>query len=283
MSDLQWAADLEKLIGLINRTADVAAPLDLNPFSIRAGITDDRFFHDRERERRSLRDYVRNRQNCQLVGPRRIGKSSLLRYVERHARDWVAASRVAYLDLQDPRCYTLKGWLREVADGLGVAATPMTLVELTEGIEDLMGTGVHPVLCLDEFGEMASRSNEFPREVFLTLRSVGQRGMSIVTASPKRLSQLTNPRDDTSPFFNTFPVLSVSTFTREDARAYVDKDRPGVPAFTETEKERILEFAEGYPLALQCASYHVLDGRESGGDTATALRFAREECGEFRA
>ena len=101
ISDAQWDRDIEELIRIVDRTTEVAAPSEVNPFGIRASIADDVFFHDRERERRRLRDYVRNRQNCQMVGPRRIGKSSLLRYVERHAIEWAQASRVAYLDLQE--------------------------------------------------------------------------------------------------------------------------------------------------------------------------------------
>jgi len=54
-----------------------------------------------------------------------------------------------------------------------------------------------------------------------------------------------------------------------------------VPEFTETERERILEFAGGHPLALQCACYHVLNGRESQDDLGTALKLAREDFSEF--
>jgi hypothetical protein len=280
MSDVQWNRDFEELVRLIDQRASVVVPVEMNPFSIRAGITDDRFFHDRNRERRMLRDYIQHRQNCQLVGERRIGKSSLLRYVERHACDWAPGSRVAYLDLQDPRCYTLSGWLKEIGEGLRLQSIPENLVDLAEGIEDLMAA-VQPILCLDEFGEMTRRPAEFTREVFLTLRSFGQRGMSIVTASTKRLSELTNPQDSSSPFFNTFPVLPVKRFTNVDARAYVEQSRADVPEFTETERERILEFAGGHPLALQCACYHVLNGRESQDDLGTALKLAREDFSEF--
>ena len=73
----------------------------------------------------------------------------------------------------------------------------------------------------------------------------------------------------------------MSKFSPEDARAYVDQERPDVPVFTESEKARILEFADGHPLGLQCACYHVLAGRQSRDELANALRVAREECDEF--
>jgi hypothetical protein len=281
MSDQRWEHDFEGLIRLLNRAGVVAAEptRPVNPFSIRAGIRDDAFFHDRKLELGMLRDYLRSRQNCQLVGPRRIGKSSVLLFIQRHCADWCPTARVAYLDLQDPRCFTLRGWLGEVAHGFRLPQTPETLPDLMEAAEDLLETGVQPVLCLDEFGEMARRHQEFPREVFLTLRACGQRGMSILTAAPQRLSELTDPRDDTSPFFNTFPVLPLRAYAPADARAYVEQRRPGVPDFTGQEAERILEFAQGHPLALQAACYHVLVARESGENLAAALARAREDCG----
>jgi hypothetical protein len=280
MSDHRWEHDFD---GLVRRIAEIC-PMEvttvagINPFSSRGGIRDDIFFHDRDLERRMLRDFLRGKQNCQLVGPRRIGKSSMLRFVQRHCTEWCPTARLAYLDLQDPRCFTLAGWLKEVAHGLRLGRVPATLSELMEGIDDLLMVDIQPVLCLDEFGEMAQRTQEFSREVFLTLRACGQRGMSILTASPKRLSEFTNPRDDTSPFFNTFPVLPLRTFTPANARAYVDQSRPDIPSFTEREKERILEFAQGHPLALQCACFYILAARESGEDIAAALARAAEDC-----
>ena len=74
-----------------------------------------------------------------------------------------------------------------VAFNVSATATA-TLSELMEEVEDLIEKGVRPVLCLDEFGEMGEYPQEFPRELFLTLRACGQRGMSILTAAPKRLS-----------------------------------------------------------------------------------------------
>jgi TIR domain len=281
ISDQRWEHDFEGLVSLLNQVGVVAAEptRPVNPFSIRAGVRDDAFFHDRKVELGMLRDYLRSRQNCQLVGPRRIGKSSVLLFIQRHCTDWCPTARVAYLDLQDPRCFTLKGWLREVAQGFRLSQTPETLSDLMEAADDLLATSVQPVLCLDEFGEIARRHQEFPNEVVLTLRSLGQRGMSILTAAPKRLSELTDPHDDTSQFFNIFPVLPLRPYAPADARAFVEQQRPDVPDFTEHERERILEFAQGHPLALQAACYHVLVARESGETLAAALARAREDCG----
>jgi TIR domain len=283
ISDQRWESDFESLIEIVDRFASPAdAPvLDVNPFGVRAAIRDDAHFFDRLQERTTLRDYLRVRQNCQLVGPRRIGKSSLLLFIQRHSDQWGPTASVAWIDLQDPRCYTLKGWLREVAEGFRLPGPVGTLSDLMEGVEDMIAAGAHPILCLDEFGEMARRHSEFTRETFLTLRACGQRGMSILTAAPKRLSELTDPNDDTSPFFNTFPILRVPAFSKVDSQAFVDLVRPGTPQFAETEKERILEFAQGQPLALQSACYHVVSARRTGEPIREALNRAAEDCGRI--
>lgn len=273
--------DVDRLLRALSARAPGLLPPapQANPFFIRGGIRQDEDFHGRRHELNILRDYLRGRQNCQLVGHRRIGKSTLLLFAQRHCLEWSSRARVAYLDLQDPRCYTLAGWLREVGHGLKLASTPASLTDLMDAVDDLIDQGEHPVLLLDEFGEMTRRAQEFPRELFLTLRACGQRGASILTAAPKKLSELTDPRDDTSPFFNTFPVLHVSQFSSAEAEAFVSKPRTPAVAFPEREKERILEFAKGHPLALQTACYHVLNARYFGEDLALAIARARADCG----
>jgi TIR domain len=280
MTDPRWEEDFERLVQVVSRIVPASAlpTVEVNPYSMRTGIRDDAFFYNRERERRTLRDYLRGAQNCQLLGPHRIGKSSVLLFVQRHCLDWCPSARAAYLDLHDPRCHTFAGWLNEISNGFKLQPPPRTLSELMEAIEDLVAEDVQPILLLDEFSEMTRRANEFSREVYLTLRACGQRGMSIITAARKRLSDLTDPRDDSSSFFNIFPVLRIREFSTIDARKYVELERAGVPAFTVTETERILEFAQCHPLALQTACFHVLAARESGEGLQEALLRAREDC-----
>ena len=79
-----------------------------NPFW-HSGITEAKDFFGRDREQRTLRDHLHGRQNCQIVGSRRIGKTSLLRQIERVASDWDRNAVVAYLDMQEARCSTLSG------------------------------------------------------------------------------------------------------------------------------------------------------------------------------
>ncbi|MFL6209921.1 MAG: adenylate/guanylate cyclase domain-containing protein [Pyrinomonadaceae bacterium] len=248
-----------------------------NPFIWRGGITAAADFFDREPEQRTLRAYLHGRQNCQIVGPRRIGKTSLLRQVERAAAGWDAQTVVAYLDLQDPRCYTLAGWLTLAARQCHWSTPAATLTDFAECVEAALAQGLRPVLCLDEFEELTTRRAEFTRDFFLTLRACAQQGLSIVTASQRPLSELTDHGDPTSPFYNTFPLLRLGPFRPADAQDFVNFHRPGTPAFTPDERTTILEFAKGHPLALQVACFHVLEAKQTGDSLTAALRQASDD------
>jgi class 3 adenylate cyclase len=249
----------------IYRLAEWLAPIEStpNPFIWRAGITKAEDFFDRDAEQRTLRAYLRGRQNCQLVGPRRIGKTSLLLHVERSAAVWERSALVAYMDLQDPRCYTLRGWLAYAARQFAWTPAPLSLAEFAEAAEKTLDEGRHPVLCLDEFEHLSKRREEFTHDFFMTLRSCGQRGLSIVTSSQHPLHELTDTNDPTSPFYNTFPLLRLGPFARADAEDFINTYRPGVPPFNAEERAAILDFAKGHPLALQVACFNLLESKET--------------------
>src|SRR5262249_19739570 len=181
-------------------------------------------------------DFLHKRQNCQIVGPRRIGKTSLLRQVERVTGCWEPAAVVAWLDLQAPYCFTLSGWLRRVGRQFGWPTPPAGLTAFAEGVEEMLDQGRRPVLCLDEFEELTHHPAEFTRDFFLTLRACGQQGLSILTASARPLSELTDPTDSVSPFYNTFPLIRLGSFSATDAAAFVSISRPIVPPFTSEEQ-----------------------------------------------
>jgi uncharacterized protein len=247
-----------------------------NPFIWRGGITRAKDFFNREAQQRTLHAYLHGRQNCQVVGQRRIGKTSLLRQIER-ASAWERSAVAAYLDLQNPRCFTLSGWLTSAARQLQWPTTPTTLTEFADRVGEAVSHERRTVLCLDEFEELTMRRSEFTRDFFLTLRSCAQIGLSIVTASRRPLSELTERGDPSSPFYNTFPVVRLGPFNPEDAHDFVSLHRHGVSAFTLEERTTVLDFAKGHPLALQVVCFHILEAKQDGKTLAEALRKAADD------
>jgi hypothetical protein len=248
-----------------------------NPFIWRDGVTDANDFFNRANEQRILRAYLYGRQNCQIVDSSRHGKTALLQQLKRNASKWLEATIVAYLDLQDSRCRTLSGWLDLTSKQFGWANRVANLDDFTERVEEIITEGARLVLCLDNFEALTLRRTEFTHEFFLALRACGQLGMSIITASREPLSTLVFFDELTSPFYNTFPILRLGSFTSTDAEKFVDSYRPSVPKFMPEEREAILTFAKGHPLALQIACFHVLDAKESLLSLISAIEYAAND------
>lgn len=247
-----------------------------NPFIWRSGIARAEDFFNRESEQRALRAYLVGRQNCQVVGPRRIGKTSLLRQVENAAPKWADELSVAYIDLQDPRCFTLKGLLAVISSQFKWPAPATSLTEFADRVQVALSNVPRLVLCLDEFEVLSERPHEFTADFFLTLRACAQRGMSVVTASRRPLSEISDRSDPTSPFYNTFPLLRLGPFAEADAEDFVNVYRAGVPPFRPEVRRAILAFAKGHPLALQVACFNALEVKE-GESLTDAMKKAADE------
>jgi len=197
-------------------------------------------------------------QSFSVVGPRRIGKSSLLYYVsQRYARYLhdAAPYRFAYIELQDARCHTLAGLLDEILKQLGakrLGGHALPLVEFQEAIRALKADGILPVVCLDEFEELTYHRDQFTFECYESWRFLmNQHALAFITASKVPLMDLAQTLGYTSPFFNIFTHLTLGEFTDDEARELIARgagcDRP----FTPREQETLLHLAGRHPYKLQ--------------------------------
>jgi NTE family protein len=250
---------------------------DDNPFNFVGRVNRVEDFFDRDYERESLRSYLSNGMCCQIVGPRRIGKSSLLYHLPGFAREWGMELAVAYLDLLIPRSRTIKGLLEMIGEQWRCAAPLRSLTDLEEQVNAINARGSRPVLCLDGFDELARRPEEFTSDFFLDLRGLAQQGMVILTTARNPLCDLVPGHTPASPFFNIFPILRLGPFSESDAEDFVTLRRAGAQPFTPEEKRAILEFAKGYPAALQIACFHVLQAKRIGAHLSDAMARAEDE------
>lgn len=83
-----------------------------NPFFNRGTITDTNYFFGRKTELRTIFSRISNLQSCDVFGPRKIGKSSLLYYIFNNAQNILGNDfKIAYIDLQDARYQTINDFL----------------------------------------------------------------------------------------------------------------------------------------------------------------------------
>jgi hypothetical protein len=255
------------------------APTDSrrNPFIWRGGITTAEEFFGRGTEQQMIRNCLRDRQNCQIVGPRRIGKTSLLRQIERSMEEWEGTEAVtAYVDLRSPRSFTLDGWLEQIGRQLNCATTLRSLADFLAAIQSILASGNHPILLLDEFEELTLRPTEFTSDFFLSLRSSGLLGLSIITTSQKGIDEMSGPSDTAFEYFKTFAPVPLTGFSYTNVEDFLHIDREGMDQFKPDERKAIQDFAQGHPLDLQIASFQVLEAKRRGESLSAAIRRAND-------
>lgn len=153
-------------------------------------------------------------QSISIVGERRMGKSSLLRYVKSRAADLFATNLkmlIISLDLTRGYCHTRTGLMRYLRRELTKAwrepwppADDGDLGAFDFALEDLQSDGIRLLLCLDEVENLTQRAAEF-NNVLEDWRACGSMGqLAMITASAQPLADLCATGGLTSPFYNIF-------------------------------------------------------------------------------
>jgi AAA+ ATPase superfamily predicted ATPase len=212
-------------------------------------------------------------QSVSVVGPRRIGKSSLLFYISSaYSRFLMQPTnyRFAYINLQDAECKRCEGLLRRILKGLQITPLPsgrLSLPRFQEVIFRLKNDHLYPVICLDEFEELLDRQGEFTNDLYDSWRHlINENVLAFVTASKVTLNELAANNQFTSPFFNIFTLLSLSKFSDEEALELTDRgytcDRP----FSRSERDLVWDLGEDHPYKIQLAGSLVYLAKANGAN-----------------
>ncbi len=257
-----------------------------NPFFQRGPIRDPRFFWNRDEEMRQARDLLARGQSVSIVGPRRIGKSSLLLQlgngIHRNLVDahWIYFNCEAWSTAPPS---TLYGLLAQAiaADGVtlpGITHTPTMQLEYRVFREALLSATPPPdclILLLDEFESLAMNPH-LGADFFSGLRALATSGRVIfVTASTRSLGWLTfaEPSALSSPFFNIFAQINLHPFAVADAAAMLRHfSQQAAAAFAESTVGFILELAGPHPFFLQIAAYIAFEQMDRDGNLTVAAR-----------
>ncbi len=254
-----------------------------NPYISRGPVRNPDMFFDREHELQEIAAFIRGNQSVSIVGPRKIGKTSLLFQLLR-PETWQSLSLgdqilFVYLD-----CEVL-GDL-EINDIFGEFANEMeaTLEERSlepeptlecviqkpsrmlweRALRRLNQRGLRVVIILDEFERLSTNQN-LDVNFFNALRSAaGRYQLAFLTASAHPLIQLTYSERSqdilSSPFFNIFAPLFLGLFSEGSARELIQApaQQAGAP-FLDNLTKFIYQLVGGHPLALQVACFHAFD------------------------
>jgi hypothetical protein len=229
----------------------------------------------RESELNLLKLFLSNGTNCQIVGPRGVGKTALVISISRVTVISGQTVKFAYLDLTDAKCHSLRGFLDAIVAAWGIRTPVDSLGDIGPIVQQWRRSNMHPILGLDEFEEIASRPEIFNLDFFLDLRGLSNPlGMTIVSTSEKYLSELLPQYLPTSPFFNSFATLYLGPLSKDAAEDYLIMHQPPTTPLSAQEKQAIIDFSKGYPLRLQLAFSTLVQAKERGEGTEPALRSA---------
>jgi hypothetical protein len=253
-----------------------------NPFYHRGAIRQAEYFCGREAEISQILGLLRNGQSVSLIGPRRIGKSSLLLHLMRpEVRTAVQLhpphALFVHLDCQEFGESSADELYEALLDGLAEAAKEAGLPAQsadTSGsyratdrlLHQISGTGATVVVLLDEF-ELLAANPQLTPYFFARLRGLTTKyGLAYLTASQRPLFNITAEEEIlSSPFFNIFVTLPLGLFPEAEARDMLAQRLAGSVYQFSPELANYLLFLVGpHPFFLHVAGYHAYQALAQG-------------------
>jgi len=241
-----------------------------NPYLNRKMLRDSRSFFGRRREISTIygRIGASRPQSVSIVGERRIGKSSLMYYINDpdNRRAWLRDHErytFIFMDFQEKRSVPLSGFFASLFEALS-QETGTPLDELPEPgyngfkkvCEDFDRRNRKLILLFDEF-ESITKNKNFDPEFFSFLRSAANNyNVAYITSSVKNLQELCYNREiSDSPFFNIFSNLNLSAFSEEEALEFVSQPSRQAGHPLEEHFETVVDLAGYFPfyMAIACS------------------------------
>ncbi|MCX7855985.1 MAG: ATP-binding protein, partial [Anaerolineae bacterium] len=238
-------------------------------------IKDPRLFVGRKEEIRMILSRMEGAQpiSVNIVGERRIGKSSLLYHIFQTYDQRVSQPNryvVVYLSLQSVALWTVDEFHRTVARAFLERPTvqrdpelaealnrqPMTSDAFREAFRQFQRKGLRPVLCLDEFEEFLKYPQEFNDSFYEHLRALtNESAWMLVIASRRPIGGYRREHRLTSGFFNDAHTEWLGEFEEEEAADLVRLPAstvPGAPEALSPEDQRLaLRWSRRHPCLLQ--------------------------------
>jgi class 3 adenylate cyclase len=242
-----------------------------NPYFHRGPIKETRYFYGRARETALALQMVRNGQSVSVIGPRRVGKTSLLLHladtaVQAEHGFAPRQSLFVYIDGQalggSSESDTLRITFQEVAIQTDQEAVGIHQVvdcrSFEQAVRELVEPGQQLVFLIDEF-ECLGENQSLGTHFFSFLRSLTLR-YSIVTASQAPLLALIGKGQVGSHFFNVFEPIYLGLFSEDDAYCLIrEPSQAAGVIFSEETEGFILDLAGLHPFFLQIACFHAFD------------------------
>jgi len=243
-----------------------------NPYYHRGPIRDPKQFYGREEELQSLLSLCKRRQCVEVVGERKIGKTSLLYQVLNKTGDVQSFSDdpCVAVYLNPGLIATPYEFFGRVFRSIG-KQIPSLGIEVYEEIDQknvhkLLKRQLGPrplILLLDEFEKLVSKTS-FDPDFYSYLRGLTQAPLDeldvrIVTASQTRLAVFCTPEvvgKYGSEFFNSFAPCSLGAFTERELVDFLVKTSGPFSVPMLDFKQEIIQLGGRFPFFVQIACWY---------------------------
>ena len=255
-----------------------------SPFIVGKMITDPLDFFGRTREVNDILGRLRKMESTSIVGPRRIGKSSIAYYTMVQGPSELGEEyEFVWLDGQSNHCKSVDGFCAAVANGSSLAyrnrdTSSACLISFEDSVR------CHHkklILIINEFELLTdvSRHQDFNVDFYNTLRLLAEQGhCAIVTTSYASLKQLCqHVLGVSSPFYNIFSEINLENFTDAEVDGFLNIDHRGV-VLDSAEQQFIKARVNSHkhPLVLQIACDAVFKNRHRGTSDKVVLKEIHE-------
>jgi len=208
-----------------------------NPYQASLPITTASDFFGRNTELQLTYEMLLSGESVNIVGPRRIGKSSLLKMLPTQEMQQKLIGHEIFREnvviiatnLQDAAQQTPFQFLSAIAEqipasGEQIAPEIRSYADFKNVLKSLKAQNMRLMLLIDEFDEV-THNPQFDLTFFNTLRAYQQEFFLIyVVASVKSVKEIADRVENASPFFNIFRYVPLSLLTEDAANDLICKD-----------------------------------------------------------
>ena len=276
----------------------------INPFTFSNPISDPSRFYGRKQEIRQIVNRLLSsaHESTSIVGERRMGKTSLLKYISNPQA--ASSLRLApeqyclvYIDFQGLTDITPRRFWKRVLHKMERSIGKKDLVleieavqkmeafdlfDLEDIFETIYGNGLTIVLLMDEF-EYVTQNPNFKSDFFGGLRALAiHQNLPLVTATRRGLVDLCHSDEiKGSPFFNIFANVVLRPFSHGEVIEMIDGYlyETGLEISSQ-EKEFIIQLGGGYPFFVQMAGSYFVEAKLKGLTAEAILQRATSNFDE---
>jgi hypothetical protein len=270
----------------------VGLELVKNPYFNRIAIKDQEYFFGREHEVRYIISLLQNNQSCSIIGPRRIGKSSLINAISNpevlKKNGLNPANYIfVFIDLEGLGNLTQSEFFYQIVEELRNRVTEKNIRELLEDVINKENIrfidlkkifryttklGKKVIFLFDEF-ELITNNRNLDFNFYSGLRNLANSyKVGYITASHTPLLELTFSKKTLgSPFFNFFAQIEINLLSERAINELITEpaNKHGV-VFDDNIIGFIKKRVGLHPFFAQMLCFHIFDHLKENGSFNSA-------------